>query len=268
MENNNWLRQTLDKPLFPDLLWSRPENKRQAGKLLIVGGDANGFAAPATAYSAAIKAGIGTTKVLLPAALQKTLGKHFAETEFAPSTPSGSFSRQALDSLLEAASWADGVLLAGDLGRNSETQILLDSFSEKYQGQLTVAGDALDYFLNAKSPVLSRENTLLVINLGKLQKLAKHNRPGTPILHNMNLHELVTVLADWTNSSAVPFITKHADNLVVAANGQASTTPETKDSNWQTDLAAYASVWQLQQPKLIFEALTSSVYCYSDDGKT
>src|SRR5260221_160024 len=123
MENTNWLRQTKE-PLFPDLLWSRPENKRHAGKLLIVGGNANGFATPARAYSAAAKAGIGTAKVLLPAALQKTLGKSFAEAEFALSTPSGSFSRQALDSLLDSANWADGVLLAGDFGRNSETAIL------------------------------------------------------------------------------------------------------------------------------------------------
>lgn len=264
MENTNWLRQTPDKPLFPDLLWSRPENKSQAGKLLIVGGNANGFAAPASAYGATLKAGIGTAHVFLPAVLQKTLGKHFAEAEFAPSTPSGSFSRQALDSLLESANWANAVLLAGDFGHNSETAILLDSFGEKYQGQLTVADDALDYFLTPKSSILSRENTLLVINLGKLQKLAKHNRPGTPILHNMNLHELVTVLSDWTNSSSVSFITKHADNLVVAANGKASTTPETKESNWQTDLAAYASVWWLQNSDKPLEALTTSAFEYID----
>jgi ADP-dependent NAD(P)H-hydrate dehydratase / NAD(P)H-hydrate epimerase len=266
MDSTNWLRQT-SEPLFPDLIWSRPENKRQAGKLLIVGGDANGFAAPASAYSAALKAGIGTTRVLLPSALQKTLGKHFAEAEFAPSTPSGSFSRQALDSFLESANWADGVLLAGDFGRNSETAILLDSFVEKYTGQLTIAGDGLDYFLDSKNSVLGRDHTLLVINLGKLQKLAKNNRAGTPVLHAMNLHELITVLSDWTNSSAVSFITKHADNLVVAANGKASTTPETTDSNWQADLAAYASVWQLQTPDKPFEALTSGAYAFSRRGE-
>ena len=262
MENTNWLRQSADKPLFPDLLWSRPENKRHAGKLLIVGGSVDGFAAPAAAFSAATKAGIGTVRVLLPDSTRKVLGTSFAEADFTPSTPNGSFSRQALAQLLEHAEWAQGVLLAGDFGRNSETAIMLDSFLDKYKGQVTVAQDAIDYFLDSNSKLLSRPDTLSVINLGKLQKLAKNNRPGTPVLHSMNLHELVTVLADWTNSTPAGFITKHADNLVAASSGKVSTTPQAEESNWQVDLAAYASVWRLQQPTKTFEALSSAVYSY------
>ena len=262
VDSTNWLRQTPDKPLFPDLLWSRPENQRQAGKLLIVGGSSHGFAAPAAAFAAAGQAGIGSARVLLPDAVQKTIGPSFAEAVFAPSTPNGSFSRQALAELLENADWAGGVLLAGDFGRNSETAILLESFLDKYQGQVTVAEDSLDYFLGPKSRLLSRPDTLSVINLGKLQKLAKANRPGTAVLHNMNLHELVTVLADWTNGPPA-FITKHADNIIVAAGGRVSTTPEKTESNWQIDLAAYAAVWHLQQPGKLFEALTTAAMCYA-----
>ncbi len=261
MENTNWLKQAPDKPLFPDLLWSRPENRRARGKLLIVGGSSHGFAAPAAAFVAANKAGIGTVRVLLPDATQKTIGNSFAEAVFAPSTPSGSFSRQALAGLIENAEWANGVLLAGDFGRNSETAILLESFLDKHQGQVTIAQDSLDYFLGAKSPALSRENTLSVINLGKLQKLAKNNRPSTPVLHNMNLQDLVTVLADWSNGS-LSFITKHAEQLLVASGGKVSTTPEKDESNWQIDLAAYASVWWLQQPVQAFGALTCAEQSY------
>lgn len=261
MENTNWFKQTAEKPLFEDILWSQPENKHSSGKLLIVGGSSHGFAAVATAFTAATKAGIGAMKVLLPDSTKKTLGRSFAEAEFAPSTPSGSFSRQALDQMLENAEWANAVLLAGDFGRNSETAILLDAFLDKYRGQVTAADDALDYFIGPKSKLLGRDNSLLVINLGKLQKLAKNNRPGTAILHNMNLHELVTVLADWTNSP-VAFITKHADNLIVAAGGKVSTTPQKKESNWQTELAAYASVWWLQNPAKLFEAVTSAALDY------
>ncbi|MGA3150094.1 MAG: hypothetical protein ABSD10_00540 [Candidatus Saccharimonadales bacterium] len=263
MENTNWLKQTPDKPLFPDLLWSRPENKRQAGKLLIVGGSSHGFATPATAFVAAAKAGIGTARVLLPDSTRKILGTSFAEAIFAPSTPSGSFSRQASAELLENAEWAEGVLLAGDFGRNSETAILLDSFLDKYSGQVTVAQDGLDYFLGPSSKLVNRPNTVLVINLGKLQKLAKNNRPSTPVLHSMNLYELVTVLADWTNSCPATFITKHADNLVVASGGKVSTTPERAESNWQTVLAAYASVWLLQQPQKPFETLSTATCAYA-----
>src|SRR3989344_7199327 len=109
-----WLKQSTDQPLFPDLLWSRPENKAQAGKLLIVGGNLHGFTAPAGAYSAAEKAGIGVVRVILPDKLQKTVGKMIPEADFVTSTPVGSFGRQALAQMIEDARWANGVLLAGD----------------------------------------------------------------------------------------------------------------------------------------------------------
>ncbi len=260
MENTNWLRQTPDKPLFPDLIWAKPENQRFAGKLLIVGGNMHGFAAPAEAYTAASKAGIGASKVLLPDKLQKTVGRAFPEAEFAPSNSSGGFSQLSLDHLLEMGDWADGVLLAGDFGRNSQTAVLLEKVVDIYEGLITVSGDGLDYFLGSKSTLLGRNHTILVINLGKLQKLAKNNRPSTPVLHNMTLHELVTVLADWTNSSPVSFITKHADNLIMAQGGRVSTTLSKTESNWQVELAAYASIWSLQNPQKLFEALTTSVF--------
>ena len=53
MDRTYWHKQTVEKPLFPDILWSRPQNKRQAGKLLIVGGHAESFAAVGEAYAAA-----------------------------------------------------------------------------------------------------------------------------------------------------------------------------------------------------------------------
>lgn len=261
MGNTYWLKQTRDKPLFEGVLWSRPENKRQAGKLLIVGGNLHGFSGPGTAYSIALKAGIGACRVVLPDKLQKTVGKIMPEAEFAPSTPtSGSFSKKALAQILESAAWADGVLLAGDFGRNSETAILLEKFLEKYSGQVTVAGDGVDYFLDKNSPLVSRPETASVINLGKLQKLAKNNRPATPVLNNMMLADIVHLLHDWTSGNPGQLITKHADNIIAACSGQVSTTPEKSESRWQIELPAYISVWWLQQPQKPLEALTTAIY--------
>lgn len=257
-----WQKQTLDKPLFPDLLWSRPENKNARGKLLIIGGSVHGFAAPAIAYEAAEEAGIGSSRVVLPDKLAKVVGGSL-EASFAPSTPSGSFSRQSLAVMLENAQWADGLLLAGDFGRNSETAIVLESLAAKYTGQVTVSGDAVDYFLGPKSPLLTRDKTLLVINLGKLQKLAKNNRAATPIFHKMNLQELTSVLADWTSGIKAGFITKHADRLILAIDGQVSSTPHDQPVDWQLETGAYGAVWWLQQPEKLFEAVTTAIFSYS-----
>src|ERR1700761_6222741 len=124
MDRTFWHKQTPDQPLFGDLLWSRPENKAFAGKLLIVGGNKFGFVDPAEAFSEAEKAGIGVVQMLLPDSLRPFVGRTFTAGELAPSTPSGSFAQTALAQLLALSNWADGVLFPGDLGRNSETAIL------------------------------------------------------------------------------------------------------------------------------------------------
>src|SRR6476659_3457494 len=97
MADIDWIRQTSEKPAFPDMLWSRPENKRHAGKLMVIGGHKQSFSVPSRAYSGALKAGAGHVRIVLPDSLQKTVGKALPEAEFAPSTPIGSFGRQALD---------------------------------------------------------------------------------------------------------------------------------------------------------------------------
>ena len=255
----NWQRQTADKPLFPDVLWSRPENKRHAGKLLIIGGHKQAFNEVSGAYSAAAKAGIGTVRVILPDSLQKMLAKLFPEAEYAASTPIGSFSRQALGPLLDAAQWADGVLLAGDLGRNSETAILLESFVEKYDGLLALAGDSLDYFLSHPAKLTGRKNTLVIADLGQLQKLAV---PAL-IQQKADFIKVVEQVSGWVEQTELSVVTLHSDKAIVAFKQQISTTP-VKDLAPDTNLSAYTTVWYLQQPEKPFEAVTTSIYCFQE----
>ncbi len=255
-----WHRQTPDKPLYPDMVWSRPENKAYAGKLLIVGGNLYGFRGPAEAYSEAVKAGIGTARVLLPDALAKTLGKSFEAGEFAPSTPSGSFSQKALGELLPMAHWADGVLIADSLGRNSETAILLEKFAAKYTGQLTIAGEAADYFIQAPATVLARPDTLLVISLAQLQKLAMTAASTTPFTSYMDLLRFVDALHGFTVGQPYAVITEHLGNIFIAINGTISSTrPYETNSPWQIRAAARAATWWLQNPGKTFEAITTSL---------
>lgn len=256
MVSTNWLKQT-NKPLFPDVLWNRPETKQRAGKLLIVGGQAQSFKAPSMAYATALKAGAGAVKVLLPDSTQKVLGPNFPEAEFAPSSLSGSFGRQSLGQLLELATWADGVLLAGDFGKNSETAILLESFVDKCAGQITLTGDSLDYFLQAPI-LLQRPETLLAAEFGQLQKLGAAYGLKTPVKSSMDLVRLVELLSGWTSETKAYLLTVHQEKVVLAATGQVSSAP-VKVADF-VELAAYASVWWLQQPQKPFEALTTAVF--------
>jgi ADP-dependent NAD(P)H-hydrate dehydratase / NAD(P)H-hydrate epimerase len=261
MERDYWLRQTAEQPLFPELEWSRPENRAAAGKLLIIGGNLHGFAAPAEAYAAAMKAGAGTARVLLPNAVQKIVGPILENGEFAPSTPaSGSFSQKALGELVTHARWADSVLLAGDLGRNSETAIVLEKFLAKCPLPLTLTKDAVDYVTSAPHIVLNRPHTLLVLSLSQLQRLGTAAKFTKPVTLSMDLLHIVEWLHSFTVTHRPAIIVKHFGQLLVATEGKVSSTALTKEKPiWRVQMATNAAVWWLQNPNKPFEALTTAV---------
>lgn len=263
MQSEYWQKQTADQPLFPDLIWSRPEHRSQAGKLGIIGGHAQSFAAAATAYGIADKAGVGVARVLLPDSLEKTVGRMFAAGEYAPSTPSGSFSRQALGAALELATWSDGLLLAGDLGHNSETAILLEKLAHDYRQQLTLTKDAVDYFTTAPTPLLERENTLLVLSFAQLQKFATQAHFPRAFTFSMDLLRLIEYLHEFTLQHPLAIIVKHLDRLIVATDGQVSSTKLAAElPTWRVPTAARASVWWLQNPNKPFQALTTAIVAH------
>lgn len=260
MDRSFWYKQTKAQALFPDFAWSRPENKAFAGKLLVIGGNAHGFSAPAEAYAESLKAGIGTSYALLPDAIKKYVGIIIENADFAPSTPSGSFSQKALAEWLTHASWGDGILFAGDLGRNSETAIVIEKFLQKTQMSCTLTRDAADYVISAPQSIAERPNTLLVISLSQLQRLASTTGFHKPITFRMDLLQLVDWLHEYTTRHAEHIIVRHLDTTFVAVNGQVSTMPEAHDAIWRLKTATHASVWWAQNPSKPFEALTTAVH--------
>lgn len=252
-----WQKQEARKPLFPQLEWSRPENRQYAGKLLIVGGNLHGFAAPAEAYSESINAGIGTSRVLLPSAVQKVVGPSIENGEFAASTPSGSFSQRALAELLDWCKWADGVLFAGDLGRNSETAILIEKYLDGCETPTVLTKDAVDYITAMPRLALERPNTTLVLSMSQLQRLSISSKFDKPITFNMDLLRLIEWLHLFTNHHAVHIIVKHHEQLYIAVNGEVSTTKLAQDLPiWRLKTAAHAIVWWIQNRHKPFEAFT------------
>jgi hypothetical protein len=260
MTHTFWQRQKTDKPLFPELLWSRPENKRQAGKLLIIGGNLHAFVAPAEAFAEAGKAGVGTARVLLPDAAKKLVGPVLEHIEYTPSTPSGSFSQKSLAEFLEASQWADAVLVAGDLGRNSETAILLEKFCQKYMGQLTLTKDAVDYAINMPDTILHRPDTLLVLSFAQLQKLAAKAGFSTAFTFSMDLMHLIEALHEFTDSYPVQVIVQHLDQIHCASQGKVISTPTKENTVWRVKTAAHTAVWWLQNPAKALEAFSVALY--------
>lgn len=256
-----WHKQTQGKPLFPDLLWSRPEHRGSAGKLLIIGGNAFGFAAPAEAYAEAMKAGIGAARVLLPDKLKSTVGRVLEAGDYALSTPSGSFSQKALGEFLSQASWADAVLVAGDVGRNSETAVLLEKFAGNYTGLLAVTKDAADYFVPAPQAILQRTGTVLILSFAQLQKMGTKAKFSRVFTFDMGAAKLAEALHEFTSLYPVHIVTKHLGVIFAASGGQVSSTDTGDDQDlWRVRASAHAAVWWLQNPSRPFQALASAAY--------
>lgn len=260
MTANYWHKQG-NEPLYKDLLWDKPENKQHAGKLLIIGGNLHSFAAPGAAYQAAQKAGMGTGKVLLPDALKKTVGGFLENGEFASSNKSGSFSRKALSDWLDFAMWADGVLIPGDMGRNSETAVVLEQFIQKYSGQITITQDALDYFTAKPDSLLQRPETTLVTSFAQLQKLSIGSRFIHAFTYDMPVASMAENLHVFTTMHTVNIMIRHNGILYVARDGEIATTKVTPgEATWRVETTAHAAVWALQNPSKVFAALATTAY--------
>jgi ADP-dependent NAD(P)H-hydrate dehydratase / NAD(P)H-hydrate epimerase len=262
MANTDFIKQHPTKPAFEELVWSKPVTKRSAGKLLIVGGNYNGISGPLNAYSYAEKAGIGVASVLLPSSLKSIAGKIIEQGDYAPSTPSGSFSKQALAELLDKANWADAVLLAGDLGRNSETAVLLESFLAKTPTMCVLTKDAVDYVVSTPAALnTSADKICLVCNLSQLQKYVKNSVKQPVITYEMTQPQLVAALKELSIGGKT-IVTKHHEYIYTAVDGDVSVTDakEAAEELWQLKTASHISVWLAQQPEKKFQAVTTAVW--------
>lgn len=251
-----WKRQQ-DKPLFEDLLWSKPENRRSAGKLAIIGGQAGQFTNVSAGFAAAEKAGAGHVKALLPDSLTK-LTQSLPGIEYAQSNASGSFAKTALAQMQDLAQWADAILLAGDLGNNSETAATLESFIDKNKKLLTVASAGFDSFDKGFFEQLVRENNVLVLDLSQFQKLGIGLGWEKTIISSQPSELVAQTLNIVTQEKGLNLVLKHGDFIWAASSGQAISTPA--KSVDLTSLSAYSAVWTMQHPNKTREALATACY--------
>jgi len=251
-----WHKQT-DEPLFPDLLWSRPQTRAGAGKLLIIGGQAQDFAMVAAIYQAAEKAGAGTVRVIMPDSTRKYTGM-LPNIEYAPSNNSGSFAKAALGDFFDASEWADHVILAGDLGRNSETTTVLDGYLLRCPSPLTIASDAMSSIFVPREQLLSRPISF-VLNQKELQKLGTSLGLATAITTGMGPAKLATLLHEITAEHKASIVAEHEKFLWVASCGSVSSTPIGRTIA-QTVLAATVATWSMQNHGKPFEAQTTAAH--------
>lgn len=256
MDYPYWQKQDPSKPLFEDLIWSKPQQKNLSGKLLIVGGNAHAIGAPVAAYEAAIKQGVGDCQVILPNATKKLFGpKPPPQILFVSSTGSGSFSQSATNELKSYYAWADGVLLAGDFGHNSETTILLETLCSIPKLQV-FCGDGVDNLMIAPQTLLQNQQAALVVTIAQLQKLVAAIKYPRAIKQDMPLLQLVEFMHDFSKILPCHIVVDHQQEIVVASGGQIVSTKLVGANH--VKLAATAAVWWLQNPAKTLQALATA----------
>lgn len=260
MDYSYWQKQSVDKPLFPDIEWSKPEQKSKAGRLAIIGGNRLGFASVAESYATALQTGAGEVKILLPDVLKKTIPSTMNDVIFGQTNPSGSLAREALIDMKAIADWSTGVLLIGDAGKNSETTILYESFIKDYYGPLTITRDSIDLMLNSISEIIERPNTAIVASFAQIQKIFQKCYYPIVLTFSMQLINLVEALHKFTITYPVCVSVFHNEHLVIAFNGQI-VTQEWKNPMeiWKGITATKSSVYWMWNQLKPLESFASSL---------
>lgn len=260
MDYSFWHKQTPEKPLYPDIEWSKPEQRSRRGRLGIIGGNKLGFTGVAESYATALQTGAGEVRVLLPDVLKKSIPAVMTDVVYGATNPSGSLAGNALAEMKAIGDWATGILLVGDVGRNSETAILYENFIRDYKGPLVITRDAIDLIKNGNNILVDRPNTLLVASFAQAQKLFQSVYYPKVLTFSMQLINLVEALHKFTISYPISIAVLHKDVLLVASGGEVTSTPWSDPMEiWRGKTATNASVYWLWNPSKPLESTTASL---------
>ena len=256
-----WRKQTPDKPLFPNIEWSRPEQRSQAKKLGIIGGNKLGFLAPTEAYSTALKTGVGQCRVLLPEALKNIVPKTITDVVYGANNVSGGLSQDAKPEVDAISDWSDGLLLIGDTGKNSDTAILYQNLVSDYLGPLTITRDTIDLLMADMPTIIERPNTVLITSFKQLQKIFQSVYYPKVLTFRMQLLQLAEALHKFTTTyESLTIVTLHENTLLVAHNGDVIGQDWTDPmSLWRGITATKASVYYTWSPTKPLEAIVASI---------
>lgn len=261
--NNNlefWQKQKADAPLFANLAWNIPEQK--TGQVLVAGGNAQSFATVMrTAEYLANNFPLNHVEILLPEALRSKIPT-IANINFTAATSTGTFAKSPL--LNDYFAKSSMTLLAGDLSRNAETAIALTDAIKTVTGPLLITRDAVDLLAPAGEQLLMLPKLFLIASMAQLQKVFRAVYYPRMIMLSQPLVPTSETLHKFTLTYATTILTFHQDNIIVAHNGQVSTTPIAETdysplSLWSGQLAAKVAALNLFNPEHPFEATTAAV---------
>lgn len=254
-------------PLYPDIIWSQPETKALAGKLLIVGGNLHSVALPNIAYTTSLSSGAGEVKVVMPDATKRYFGSqnHNHQILFAGSTPSGSFSQEALHTILTYAAWADCVCFVGDSTKNSETAQVYAALLPSLSKTVVLCGDSIDTLMAYHENILQLSKGIIVVTFSQLQKFAIALQYNVPLTSTVSPMQFTNWLQEFTTEYHLTVVIYSKEVLYVANGGVVIATRSIflPDAQQLTKVAVRSGIWAMQHPTRTTEAIATSFVAYN-----
>lgn len=256
MSDFDYWRKQKQTPLFPEVDTWQPEQRRYAGKLLIIGGNKGAFFSVAKAIEVANKMGVGEVRALLPDSLRGQLPK-VPEIYFAKAEASGAFGKSAMVDMMAQLEWAESVLIVGDLGKNAETSVLFANFMKLCDKPVFMSRDAVDVLTpDAMNWGMREQPTAIFLTMSQLQKLLRTLYYPKVITLSMPMSQLVETLHKFTLSYGLSLVTFHEGQIIVSRDGQVISeeigdTSYTQISLWDGGLqgrSAVLALWNREQP--------------------
>ena len=240
-------------PLFPEVDSWPPEQKRFAGKLLLIGGNKGSFFAVANAMQMAVKRGAGEVRVVMPKSLKGKVPS-MPEIIFAEAEASGALGKSALSEILLQAAWADAVVVVGELGRNAETSVMMAEFLKICDKPIYLMRDAVDAAAaDVMNWSLNETPVTLLATVPQLQKLLRTMYYPKMITLSMPTNQLVETLHKFTLSFEMTIMTYHNEQIIMAQNGEVITasmhdTGFTPINLWDGKAVVDTAILQLWNP--------------------
>lgn len=268
-----WQKQSARHPLFPDLTWNIPEQK--SGRVTVIGGNSQNFSTVIrTAEYLGTAFPLSSVHTILPDVIRPKLPP-LSNFKFTPSTDSGSFARSgALRAYFDVA---DANLIIGDLSKNSATAIAItDLLSHETPNNSSsptpstpfkptvLTRDTVDLIANDGPIWLIRPAIFIVASMLQLQKLFRAVYYPRMILLSQPLLPVIETLHKFTLTYPTTLLTFHQDHIIVAHQGNITTTPITDTeyspiSLWSGQLASKVLGFNLYNPGQPLAATTAAI---------
>ena len=251
--NNNleyWITKRTNN-LFSEVDLDAPEQRRFAGKILIVGGNRGQCFAVASALKKEKRMGAGEVRALMPDSLRNQVPST-PELYFAPAEASGAFGKASLEAIYRQAEWADAVILIGDCGKNAETSMAFAEFLNKSDKPVFITRDAIETVMPGATDWGLREaETGLFLTMPQLQKFLRAIYYPKVVTLTMPTNQLIETLHKFTLSYQMSVTTFHNGLIITAQDGEVisqalTDTDYTPISLWGGQLltrAVVARVW-------------------------